>query len=213
MPPRRREEIKKYLIKQDSKLRPLITQLAFPVARRNRDAYATLVHSIIAQQLSIKAANTIHTRLLALFPDAYPDPVLLRKMPVRRLRAAGLSRQKSSYLKEIARFALEQGMDYALLARFTDDQIIAYLTQIHGVGRWTVEMLLMFCLNRADVFAVDDVGIQNGMRHLYALDQTGKSLKLSMRDIAENWRPYRSIVCKYLWHWKAVSAGQPQSDG
>lgn len=210
MPPRSREEIKKYLIERDSKLYPLIKQLAFPVAKRNRDVYATLVHSIIAQQLSIKAANTIHARLLALFPDAYPDPVLLRKMPVRRLRAAGLSRQKTNYLKEIARFALEQGMDYAMLRKFTDDQIIDYLTQIHGVGRWTVEMLLMFSLNRADVFAVDDVGIQNVMRQLYDLDETGKSLKHSMLVIADLWRPYRSIVCKYLWHWKAASFGQLQ---
>ena len=71
-------------------------------------------------------------------------------------------------------------------------------------------MLLMFCLNRADIFAVDDVAFQNVMRYLYDLDQTGRSLKQSMQDIAENWRPYRSIVCKYHWHWKAVSFGQPQ---
>lgn len=205
MPPRSRDEIKRYLIKQDRMLRPLISQLAFPTARRNRDVYATLLHSIIAQQLSVKAADTIHARVLALFPEGYPDPALLRNMRVTRLRAAGLSRQKVEYLKAIARFALEDGMDYATLAKYTDTQLITHLTQIHGVGRWTVEMLMIFSLNRTDVFSVDDVGIQNAMQRLYGIEQTGKALKQTMLHIADNWRPYRAIVCRYLWRWKATN--------
>ena len=205
MPPRGNEAIKQYLIKQDRKLRPLIAQIPFPSARRNRDVYATLLHSIIAQQLSVKAADTIHARVLALFPENYPEPSLLRKMPVTRLRAAGLSRQKTEYLKSIARFAMEEGMAYADLAKYTDEKIIEELTQIHGVGRWTVEMLLIFSFNRRDVFSVDDVGIQNAMRALYGLEQTGKAFKQALVDIAEHWRPYRAIVCKYLWRWKALN--------
>ncbi|MBI1422335.1 MAG: DNA-3-methyladenine glycosylase 2 family protein [Gammaproteobacteria bacterium] len=197
--------MKQYLIKQDRKLRPLIARIPFPSARRNRDVYATLLHSIIAQQLSVKAADTIHARVLALFPENYPEPSLLRRMPVARLRAAGLSRQKTEYLKSIARFAMEEGMAYSDLAKRSDEQIIEQLTQIHGVGRWTVEMLLIFSFNRRDVFSVDDVGIQNAMRALYGLDQTGKAFKLALLDIAEHWRPYRAIVCKYLWRWKALN--------
>lgn len=206
MPPRSREEIKQYLIKQDRKLRPLLAQIAFPVARRNRDVYATLLHSIIAQQLSVKAADTIHARVLALFPDNYPDPMLLRKMPAARLRAAGLSRQKTDYLKAIARFAQDPGLHYPTLAKYTDEQIISHLTQIHGVGRWTVEMLLIFSFNRRDVFSVDDVGIQNAMQRLYGIEHTGRALKQSMLGIAENWRPYRGLVCKYLWRWKSLTS-------
>jgi DNA-3-methyladenine glycosylase II len=205
MPPRRHEEIKQYLLKQDRKLRPLLSQIAFPTARRNPDVYATLLHSIIAQQLSVKAADTIHARVLNLFPDGYPEPELLRKMPVARLRAAGLSRQKTEYLKSIARFAMEDGMVYADLAKCTNAQLIEHLTQIHGVGRWTVEMLLIFSFNRRDVFSVDDVGIQNAMQRLYLIEKSGKALKTAMLDIAEHWRPYRAVVCKYLWRWKALN--------
>ena len=204
MPPRSREEIKRYLVKQDRKLRPLIKQIAFPVAGRNRDVYATLLHSIIAQQLSVKAASTIHARVIALFPLGYPDPGLLYKMPVTRLRSAGLSRQKADYLKAIARFALDEGLDYPGLARYSDEQLMAHLTSIHGVGRWTVEMLLMFSFNRRDVFSVADVGIQNAMQRLYSIEEKGRRLQELMLRIAENWRPYRAVVCKYLWKWKAL---------
>jgi DNA-3-methyladenine glycosylase II len=202
MPPYSREQIKQYLVKRDRRLRPLIAQLEFPVARRNRDVYATLLRSIISQQLSIKAAHSIHARVYALFADGYPAPEVLYRMHTRRLRAAGLSRQKIDYLKAVACFALEQGMDYATLAKYSDTEIIEHLTQIRGVGRWTVEMLLMFSFQRRDVFAVDDVGIQNAMRGLYGLEHNGKILKRNMLTIAEAWRPYRSIVCKYLWQWK-----------
>jgi DNA-3-methyladenine glycosylase II len=208
MSARNREEIKRYLIRRDRALRPVITQLNFPVARRNRDIYATLLRSIIAQQLSVRAADTIHARFLALFDDAYLDPATLCRMPVTRLRAAGLSRRKSDYLKAVAHYALEEGMDYASLAKYSDAQIIDQLTQIHGVGRWTVEMLLIFSFQRHDIFAVDDVGIQNAMQRLYGLEHSGKALKQAMHTIAERWQPYRSIVCKYLWQWKNQPGAQ-----
>lgn len=200
---RTREQIKAYLARRDRVLRPLITQLPYPVARRNRDVYATLIHSVIAQQLSVKAADSIQARVLALFPDAYPEPESLRRMSVARLRAAGLSRRKVDYLKAIAGFALQEDMAYTRLARLGDEDLIRYLTQIHGVGRWTVEMILIFNFHRHDVFALDDVGLQNALEQLYGVNETGKALKQSMLIIAENWRPYRAIVSKYLWRWRA----------
>ena len=203
MPALSREEIKHYLLTRDKNLRPVLATVAYPVTRCHRDIYATLLHSIVAQQLSIKAAATIHARVLDLFPAKYPAPELLQRISLPRLRAAGLSRQKATYLRNIARFALEEGMDYALLSKLSDAQIIAYLTQINGVGKWTVEMLLMFALNRKDVFSVDDIGIQNAMRRLYRIDASGKALHAKMLTIAERWRPYRTVVCRYLWQWKA----------
>lgn len=197
------KQIKAYLVRRDRVLRPLIAQLPYPVARRNRDIYANLIHAVIAQQLSVRAADTIQARVLALFPDAYPEPESLRRMPIARLRAAGLSRRKIDYLKAIADFAVQEGLVYTQLASQTDEEIIQHLTQIHGVGRWTVEMLLIFSFQRTDVFAVDDVGLQNALQKLYGLEATGKALKQHMLVIAENWRPYRAIVCKYLWRWKA----------
>ena len=123
-------------------------------------------------------------------------------MPVARLRQAGLSARKADYVKEVARRAREDGLAYERLAKLSDEELIDSLTRIHGVGRWTVEMLLMFTFNRRDVLPLDDVGIQNAMRHLYALDEDGRALKRRMQAIAEKWQPYRTIVCKYLWRWK-----------
>lgn len=202
---RTREQIKTYLVRRDRILRPLIRQLPYPAARRNRDIYATLIHAVIAQQLSVKAADTIQARVLSLFPETYPSPELVRQMPVTRLRAAGLSRRKVDYLKAIADFAVQEGLAYSQLSSLSDEDIIRHLTQIHGVGRWTVEMLLIFSFQRTDIFAVDDVGLQNALQNLYGLDETGKALKQRMLVIAENWRPYRAIVCQYLWRWKAIA--------
>lgn len=208
MPSLNRDQIKHYLLARDKQLRPMLAAVEFPVVRGNRDIYASLLRAIVSQQLSVKAANTIHARVMALFPDEYPDPELLRRMSLPRLRAAGLSRQKAGYLKDIARFALDGGMDYAMLSKLRDAQIIEHLTQINGVGKWTVEMLLMFSFNRKDVFAVDDVGIQNAMRRLYGLDLEKKALRMKMLDIAESWRPYRTVVCRYLWQWKTLNYSQ-----
>lgn len=203
MPSRNREAIKQYLITCDKKLTPLVESIAFPTQKRNRDIYAVLLHSIVSQQLSVKAADTIHGRFLQLFPDQYPHPALLQKIPLLRLRAAGLSRQKAGYLKNIASFSQQYDLSYAALTKQSDADIIEHLTQIKGVGKWTVEMLLMFSLNRNDVFSVDDLGIQNAMRRLYRIDKDGKELRLKMQTIAERWRPYRTVVCKYLWRWRS----------
>jgi DNA-3-methyladenine glycosylase II len=199
-----KEQIKQYLLERDRMLLPIIISVAYPVSRRNnKDVYSALLRSIISQQLSVKAAATIHQRILDLFPDDDTQPDLLIRAPLARLRNAGLSKQKAGYLKAIAKVAVEEGLDYNVLSKKNDKDLIEYLTQIHGVGQWTVEMLLMFTFNRKDVFPVADVGIQNAMRRLYKLDEEGKAFKQKMSLIAEQWQPYRSIVCRYLWGWKA----------
>ncbi|WP_455221392.1 DNA-3-methyladenine glycosylase family protein, partial [Kaarinaea lacus] len=117
-------------------------------------------------------------------------------------------RQKSSYIKNVATFAVQNdGLDYRRLNRLSDEELINHLTEIKGVGRWTVEMLLMFAMDRKDVFSCGDLGIQQAMKRLYQIDDNGRELKNRMYAIAENWRPYRTIVCKYLWQWKSIPAG------
>lgn len=205
MPAQSKEQIKQYLIERDRKLLPVINCVEYPVSRRNnKDVYNALLHSIISQQLSLKAAATIHERVLNLFPHNDARPELLIRMPITKLRNAGLSKQKSAYLKAIAKIAAEDGLDYKVLSKKSDKELIEYLTQIHGVGQWTVEMLLMFTFNRKDVFPVADVGIQNAMRRLYNLEEEGKEFKQKICLIAENWQPYRTIVCRYLWGWKSL---------
>jgi len=114
-----------------------------------------------------------------------------------------LSFQKAGYLKNIARFSLEETLDYHQLKTKSDDELIDYLVQIKGVGRWTVEMILMFNLNRHDVFPKDDLGIQNGMIALYKLKPENKrELFSQMEAVAENWKPYRTLACMYIWRFK-----------
>lgn len=201
---RSNQAITTYLAMRDKKLAVVMAELPFPSFKRKQDVYSALLYSIVSQQLSIKAAGTIHQRFLGLFPQQYPAPELLLKCPPAKLRNAGLSQQKSSYMKNVARFALQQGMGYEQLKKQSDQEVIDYLTQIKGVGKWTVEMLLMFSLNRKDVFPVDDLGIQNAMKELYRLDLSGKALQQRMVAIAERWRPYRTVACKYLWKWRRI---------
>ncbi len=190
-------------LKKDRKLKPLIEQVGTLKYRKDLDLYQSLLRSIVSQQLSVKAAATIWQRFLTLFKNSYPDPKLLLKLKDERLRAAGLSYQKGGYLKNIARFSIEETLDYQQLRKLSDDELIDYLVQIKGVGRWTVEMILMFSLQRHDVLPLDDLGIQNGMKNLYNIQHTTKKeLLLEMERIAENWRPCRTLACLYIWRYK-----------
>ena len=166
---------------------------------RSEDLYYKLLSSIVSQQLSTKVAAVIFRRFTALFPGDYPHPQLVLEAPDELLRGAGLSFQKIGYVRNVASFAAAGYMAHAAIDAMESEDLIKHLTQIKGVGRWTVEMLLMFALERPDVFPVDDLGIQNAMKRHYGIEESGKALKLRMQGIAENWRPYRSIASKYLW--------------
>ena len=200
-----RQRITKYLVDNDNRLKEIIQSCPYPRSRRHSDVYMALLSSIVSQQLSVRAADTIFNRFLDIFPDRYPYPEKLIRTRNERLRSAGLSQQKSGYLKNVAKFAVHNdGLNYDTLKRKTNEELVDHLTQIKGVGRWTVEMLLMFTLDRKDVLPLDDLGIQQAIKRLYRLDHEGRELKQKMVEIADNWRPYRSVVCKYLWHWKSL---------
>lgn len=166
---------------------------------KSEDLYFKLLGSIVSQQLSTKVAAVIFKRFTALFPDDYPQPQLLLATPDDALRSVGLSFQKIGYVRNVAAFAADGNLDHAAISALEDEELIKHLTKIKGVGRWTVEMLLMFALERPDVFPIDDLGIQNAMKRHYGLTETGKALKSKMQEIAEAWRPYRTIASKYLW--------------
>ncbi|MBC8111922.1 MAG: DNA-3-methyladenine glycosylase 2 family protein [Verrucomicrobia bacterium] len=189
-------------LSQDEILSPLIENIILPEREASQDLYLALLRSVVSQQLSVKAAATIFKRFLQLFENEYPEATQLLQIDNPTLRNAGLSAQKTAYLKNIATFYVEKGLDYQTISQQTDEELIAYLTEIKGIGKWTVEMLLMFTLNRPDVFPADDLGIQNAMKKLYQLSASGKLLKKKMLEIAEKWQPYRTTACLYLWHWK-----------
>jgi DNA-3-methyladenine glycosylase II len=137
-----------------------------------------------------------------LYPGV-PSPEQILATSHETLRSIGLSGAKANYVHNVARFAMEHGMDYKVLGKMNNDEVIDYLTKIKGVGRWSAEMLLMFTLGREDVFAVDDLGIQQAMIIVYKLDKTDKrKLREDMLRISTSWSPYRSFACLHLWRHK-----------
>ncbi len=185
----------------------LVQRIPAPEPVEKEDLYVSLVGSVISQQLSTQVAKSIYTRFCALFDETYPHASHVLALELDQLRSAGLSGQKAQYIRNIADFHLKSPITSQNLHLLTDEEIISHLTQIKGVGRWTVQMLLMFSMNRPDVFPVDDLGIRQSMIELYAVTETGKALHKRLHEIAENWRPYRSLACKYLW--KARDSGLP----
>lgn len=158
--------------------------------------------SIMSQQLSTKVAAVFKKRFLALYKGK-PTAQKIVDTAFDTLRAIGLSNAKANYIQNVARFELEQGMSFSKLSKMSDEEVISYLTQIKGVGRWTVEMLLMFALGREDLFAMDDLGLQQAVIGLYGLKhRKKKTMQAAIKKISEQWAPYRTYACLHLWHWK-----------
>jgi len=157
----------------------------------------------MSQQLSTRVADTLHKRFLNLYEGRTPLPEEILATSLETLRSIGLSNAKTRYVHNVARFAIEEGLDHQQLDKMENEAVIAYLTRIKGVGRWTAEMMLMFALGREDVFAVDDLGIQNAMIGLYKLDREDKrSFREELLRISQKWSPWRTYACLHLWHWK-----------
>jgi len=170
-----------------------------------------IMASIISQQLSTKVAKVIFKRFLELYKGKEPRPQQVLDTPFEALRGIGLSKAKVSYVQNVASFCIERKITDKKLLAMSNDEIIDLLVQIKGVGRWSVEMLLMFTLGREDVFAVDDLGIQQAMTKLYKLDATDKKgMKEKMLKLSAKWSPYRTYACMHLWRWKD-NAPSPQS--
>jgi DNA-3-methyladenine glycosylase II len=162
-----------------------------------------LMASIISQQLSTKVAAIIFDRFVALYPAKKPTIQKVLDTPEETLRGIGISYAKIKYIYAVANFCLEHKITDKKIQELSNEAIIECLTQINGVGKWTVEMLLMFSLGREDVFAVDDLGIQQAMTKLYHLDSTNKKqLKIDMLERSKAWSPYRTYACLHLWRWK-----------
>lgn len=189
-------------LKQDDNFRLLVETITIPDFTPSRKVYFDLLDSIVSQQLSVKVATVIFNRFCALFPENYPHPELVAAFQIEQLRSVGLSNQKASYLQNVAAFSLQYDLENHDWGSMSDDAIIAFLTQIKGVGKWTAQMILMFTIGRPDIFPIDDLGIQQAMARLYSLDTTDKQFKHKMTALAEPWRPYRTVACRYLWRWK-----------
>lgn len=163
---------------------------------RREDPFTALVEAVVWQQLSTRAASTIYGRVLALAGDSGLTPAALLACSDEQLRGAGLSRSKISFLRDLATRATDGSLTFDALADLEDDEVVATLTQIKGIGRWTAEMFLMFRLLRPDVLPVGDLGIVKAMQRHYRIRKTTPD---RLYRLAEPWRPYRSVASWYLW--------------
>jgi len=188
---------RRHLMRADPVMRGLAQKTgALDLAPRGTP-YVSLVRAILYQQLAGPAAAAIERRFLALYGGRVPPPDALAFATDEHLRTAGISRQKSGYFRSIGEHFASGELSDRKLLRAPDDEVIESVTRIKGVGRWTADMLLMFCLGRPDVLPVGDLGIQNSMRKAYGLAALPKADE--MVAIAEPWRPYRSVAAGYLW--------------
>lgn len=185
-----RDPIMRRIIKGTGLLKP---------RRAQKDIYGALLRSITGQQLSVKAAATIHGRFLDLFHENDPNPTRLLRMPIEKLRSAGLSMQKANYLKSVAAQAQQGNLEFKSINQLDDDALVRSLTEIKGIGVWSAQMVMMFALQRPDVFPTGDLGIQQSMAKHYGIQDKGKALIQSMETIADHWRPFRTLACRHLW--------------
>ena len=187
----------------DKKLKRILDETEPHQLKKRKNICIYLCASIMSQQLSTKVADVIYKRFIELYNGKEPTPQQILDTPFEKLRGIGLSNAKVGYVQNVALFEIEFGMNTKKLSKMSNEEVIDYLIVIKGVGRWTIEMLLMFALGREDVFAVDDLGIQNAMISLYKLDNTDKKqLKEDMLLLSKKWSPYRTYACVHLWRWK-----------
>ncbi|HVF09594.1 MAG TPA: DNA-3-methyladenine glycosylase [Abditibacteriaceae bacterium] len=189
---------RRHLAQADSVLAEVIARTGPCTMGREPDAWRALASSIIGQQVSVHAARAIRNRFAALVPGHdFPTPDAILTLPDDILRAAGLSANKTRAIVDLARHFADGVLIPAQLASLDDEAVIAALLPVRGIGRWTAEMFLIFSLGRPDVLVVDDLGLRNAMRNLYALDAL--PVPAVMSTLAAPWRPFRSVASWYLW--------------
>lgn len=163
------------------------------------DYYRSLVRSIIGQQLSVKAAASIFNRFLTLFDDTFPNPEQILAKSLEELRSVGLSTAKANYIWDLAEHVSDKRLIFDNFNHLSNDDIIRILTDVKGIGEWTAHMFLMFCMGRADVLPVGDLGIRNGIRKLYDLATMPTPTQVAELAARNNWHPYESIASWYIW--------------
>ncbi|MCH5597612.1 DNA-3-methyladenine glycosylase family protein [Niabella ginsengisoli] len=192
-------------LNKDKILKAVIKQQESHTLEVRKNMCLHICASIMSQQLSTKVAAVIYARFLNLFKSKNPKPAVILDVSHEQLRSIGLSNSKAVYIKNVCQFFIEHKLTDAKLYKLSNEELIELLTQIKGVGKWTVEMILMFALGREDVFSTGDFGIQKAMIQLYHIQYTNqKDLIEQMIAISNKWSPYRSYACKHLWRYLDV---------
>jgi DNA-3-methyladenine glycosylase II len=189
-----------HIRKSDPVLAPVLDSHGVLKFTAEGDLFESLVESILSQQLAGAAASSIIRRVRAIYPEGRLDADALYRTPARKLRSAGVSPQKLSYLRDLSKRVSKGAVELEALREMEDEEIIRTLDEVRGIGPWTVQMLLIFTLGRTDVLPVDDLGVRKGVQGVYHLRDMPK--KAEIERIGESWRPYRSVASLYLWRHK-----------
>jgi len=196
-------ELKKaqsHLLKVDPVLGPIIQLAGLARFVPHTNYYEALVSSIISQHLSVKAAASIQQRFERLFGGTLPRPEAILDKKPDELRSAGLSNAKANYVRDLAQHVIDKKIDFSTLNTLSNEEIITELTDVKGIGEWTVHMFLMFCMGRLDVLPVGDLGIRNGVRALYGLEALPSPDDIKTTALKYSWHPYESVASWYVWH-------------
>ncbi len=187
------------ILAKDPIMASIMKEVKLPKIARAANVFNALLSSITSQQLSTRVAEVIYGRVCDLYPKKVLTPKMILATDRETFRSAGLSNQKTNYFYNIANFFNEPSNKRRQWSRMTNDEIIDKLITIKGVGKWTVQMILMFTLERKDVFPVDDLGIQLSIKEYYGITSEKKQLKIEMELIAAKWSPHRTLASRYLW--------------
>ena len=185
-------------LSKDKRFAPLIKKHGVPDLKRKGNPFQALVRAIIGQQVSGAAARTIFARFLTLFPKGkFPTPEMVTKIPIEKMRAAGVSGQKASYIKDLAEKFSDGTIRHRSLHRMESADIVEHLIQVKGIGVWSAHMFLLFTLNRPDILPTGDLGIRKGFQVLYGLKEMPEHDE--MEKLAKDWRSHASVASWYLW--------------
>jgi len=191
------------LLSKDKKLSPLIRRIGPCTMRITNDPYQTLVEAIIYQQLSEASATAITKRFLKIY-GKFPTPKQVAKTSDKKLKGVGLSGTKINYIKGLSKQIISKEIDFKKISKLGDRQVTEQLTKIKGIGNWTAQIYLMFCLQRTDILPVDDLGIKKGIRNLFSLKELPTTK--TVEKFSERWKPNRSIACWYMWKNQRINS-------
>jgi len=183
-------------LKRDPNLARIIEHVGDYHIKKRNNHFATLVESIISQQLAGAAADAILRRFKKLYPT-FPKPAEVLQTKNSKLRLVGLSKMKIAYLKDLAKKIEDGEVRIKTLSKMGDEEVITYLTKVKGIGRWTAEMFLIFSLGRLDILPVGDLGLRKGVQKAFSLQELPKPKEVE--EIGKRWKPYRSVATWYLW--------------
>lgn len=191
------EKAAEFLKKADSTLANVIEKVGILETRKSTNYFVSLIESIVSQQLSVKVADVIYARFENLFPEKHITPENVLEIDKEVMRNVGMSYGKITYVQSLARHVIDSPLLFEKFDEMADEDIVAELIKVKGIGQWTAEMFLIFTMGREDVFSYGDLGLKNALRNLYGF--TDRPTLEEANEITEQWRPYRSYGSRYLW--------------